>query len=256
MELPESQASHRKSVLFVTMHKAGSVFVGDVLTQLLESTGMPRINLANEAFRVGQSEAEHCVAESHLFARPGYFFGPFRGPYVERFPDLSANKIILQVRDPRDCIVSFFFSIAYSHRVPRTGKGRQKIMERRENAQAIDINDYARETCAQYHHRLDVIRGILERYDDVLLLEYAEMVENFSGWLQRIIDFVGETIDPATIERLHSRASFQVETEDPSRHVRQVTPGDYQRKLTPETQAYLTRELREHLDYFGYQSAS
>jgi len=249
IKLPPT-AGTEASVVFITMHKAASVFVNQVLTGLFNTQGIPAIDFAQFAFDNGLDEGKHCVSAAHLLGKPGYYFGPFRGTYVKDFPDLSGNRLIVQVRDPRDCIVSFYYSVAYSH-VASGDEETATFNEKRETTQNTAINDYALSMCNDYNERLDIIRDIVEKQDDVLILEYADMVERFPQWLDSICRYLGVELPGEVIRNVCRSANFNVR-EDPLQHKRQVTPGDFRRKLTRETQQRMTALLYDHLVYFGY----
>jgi hypothetical protein len=54
-----------------------------------------------------------------LFPSRGCLYAAIRRPpLLEALPHLAAFRVILLLRDPRDCLTSLFFSLAYSHRPP------------------------------------------------------------------------------------------------------------------------------------------
>ena len=85
-ELPPTD-SKKKSVVFITMHKAGSVFTNRVIRDILARVGLVHIDFARTAFSMGLDEAPYCIERSGLLCTRGYYFGAFRGPYVESFGD-------------------------------------------------------------------------------------------------------------------------------------------------------------------------
>ena len=74
----------------------------------------------------------------------------------------------------------------------------------------------------------------------------------FEPWLNKVQAFLGLVFPETAIQQVRASATFGVKEEDVSRHVRQVTPGDHKRKLTPEVQEQLTQILRPQLERFGY----
>ena len=133
------------------MHKAASVFVNQVLSLALECEGITHVDFAREAYTQGVKEWEYCVFKSHLFSTPGYYFGAFRGPYINKFEDLHANRIVVQVRDPRDCIVSLYYSYKFSHGKPGNGVLTNIFNQLRRHAEETDIDKFALEQSKIYN---------------------------------------------------------------------------------------------------------
>ncbi len=250
-ELPKTKSTER-SVVFVTMHKAASVFVNDVLDLALKPEGMVHVDFAFDAFQKGIKEWEYCVSKSHLFSTPGYYFGAFRGPYIDKFEDLSANRIVVQVRDPRDCIVSLYYSYKYSHGEPGEGVLKKIFNRIRKHVEDTEIDDFALEQAKIYSRRLAMITDLCNRYEDYVLLKYERMVLDYEKWEGQLYGFLGVDPFPAVRKKIKALAAFDVKSEDVTQHKRQVTPGDHTRKLKPRTIDQMNEILSEHLVRYGY----
>jgi hypothetical protein len=250
--LPKTSSSD-ESIVFITMHKAGSVFVNSVLNIVSEENGLTPVDFAGEAFRGGVKEWKYCVDKSPLFRERGYYFGAFRGPYVDKFADLSQNRILMQVRDPRDCIVSLYYSYRYSHGAPGKGPLR-KIFDRiRQSTQEKGIDEFALQQAESYAKRLQMISNVRnQNTGKTVLVTYEEMVQDFDGWLDRILGYFELRISEKTRSKLRKMASFNVTDEDQQAHKRQVTPGDHLRKLAPETISRMDEIMNAQLREYGY----
>lgn len=250
-ELPKTKSTEN-SIVFITMHKAASVFVNEVLDLVLMHEGMVHVDFAGEAFQNGVKEWEYCVSKSHLFSTQGYYFGAFRGPYIDKFGDLSANRIVVQVRDPRDCIVSLYYSYKYSHGAPGEGVLKKIFNRIRSHVEDTEIDDFALEQAKTYSRRLAMITDLCNRYEDHILLKYEHMVSDFEKWEGQLYGFLGIDPSPAVRVKVKALATFDVESEDVTKHKRQVTPGDHERKLKPRTVAQMNEILSEHLIRYDY----
>ncbi len=237
-------------MVFITMHKAGSVFVNGVIRDILTGLGLVHIDFAKTAFRKSAFEADYCIERSPLLSMPGYYFGAFRGPYVESFADLSKNRLVVQVRDPRDCIVSLYFSFRYSHPLPGEGELRDRLKHIRSETSAKAIDSFAMDQVRNQAKGMTVIRKVLEHYPETLLLKYEEMVLDFDAWFQKLREFLGVPMSQDDINRY--KTAVLPCHEDVNKHKRQVLPGDFRRKLEIETQEAVTRGLQVHLERFGY----
>ena len=234
------------------MHKAASVFVNQVLELVLANEGLTHVDFAGEAFNNGTKEWEHCVSKSHLFSTPGYYFGAFRGPYIDKFESLSDNRIVVQVRDPRDCIVSLYYSYKFSHGAPGEGVLKKIFNRIRTHVDETDIDSFALEQATTYSRRLSMITDLCGKYDDYTLLTYENMVLDFNVWESQLYDYLN--VDPPKHIRAQvaALATFKVTTEDVTQHKRQVVPGDHKRKLKSETVEKMNGILAGHLTQYGY----
>lgn len=248
-ELPPT-GSTGKSVVFITMHGAGSVFTNRVIGDILARVGMVHVDFARTAFSMGVDVASYCMERSGLLSTPGYYFGAFRGPYVEGFGDLSTSRLVVQVRDPRDCIVSMYFALRYSHSLPGAGEARTMFENTRNEIAAQEIDAYSLTQACQYGHRMAVIAKLLERFPEALLLSYEQMVSDRDAWLRKLCAFLGVSEASQGLDRY--KTEVLPREENVTRHKRQVLPGDHRRKLKIETQEALTHALRVPLERFGY----
>ncbi|HUA53734.1 MAG TPA: sulfotransferase domain-containing protein [Candidatus Sulfotelmatobacter sp.] len=250
LSLPSS-AADPDSWACVTAYKAASSYVGALLGTLLRARGVPQIDLAGEAYKQGVDEATFCIENQDLVGTPGYYFGPFRDSYIKDMPSLRNARVVLHVRDPRDCLVSHHYSVAYSHEIPPTGPIRDDLMHRRQVYLNQGVDQSSLTDCGDFHRIFAALRDLARSHGGLYVSRYEDMVADFGGWLDRLCSFVRCDRLDAVKEALKHQTSFAVR-ENPLNHMRQVTPGDYRRKLTQQTQRALTEQLSDVLEYFGY----
>jgi len=251
--LPET-TSNDPSVVFITMHKAGSVIANEILASLLGPEGLVHVNFATNAFDLGVREQPYCAERVHLLRTPGYYFGAFRQTTSDWFGDLSSNRLIFQIRDPRDCIVSLYFSYRYSHPEPGNGSVTPLFDSLRKEARQSNIDEYAIKKIDEYLKRFRIINSLMDKFQNHILVRYEDMVLCFRQWLSDISDFLGVNPSQETLGALMKLANFDVAKEDVNLHKRQVTPGDFSRKLAPETQKKLTEAFSCYLEKFRYNA--
>jgi len=250
-ELTTAISEH--SIGFVTMHKAGSVFVDRVLSQLTGPMGFEHVDLALQAFQMGKLEHLYCVAQAHTLAKPRCYFGPFRGPYIRKMKELERLRLVVQVRDPRDCIVSLYYSLKYSHPAPAQGPANEMYERNRAIIQTADFETFVQKQARQYAVRMLVLLRMLGNTQQSLLLRYENMVDAPLEWLSLLCRFLHIDMSPQISGWVNEEMSTMGMVEDLSRHKRQMLPGDFRRKLSAGMQYHLTRMLRPHLDAFGYR---
>lgn len=243
--------NRRSSVLFFTIHKAASTYVNQTLRDLLASARYDHVDLAGYSFRNTEQKIDF---HDEYFHPQGLYYGALREPIA--ISPRKKFKTVVQVRDPRDVITSFYFSFVYSHRAPEHEERRKKFEAARKELSLRGIDDYARNLETPTLKTLNRYAEEFFKRDDVLIVHYEDMVNNFPGWLNRIVDYLELPDNRRTrraIDAIKAAANFDVEREDVFKHKRQVTPGDHLRKLQPETIAVMNRAFDS---YFRTMSAT
>lgn len=241
-----------KSIMAVSMHKAGSTIIDNILLDFMQAKGyaIDRISLGVPSSPLPADEVY--VSYQDKMLPDGVYYGVARGPYVSRMPVLKTMKIIMQVRDPRDCITSAYFSYKVSHVPPKDPAQLERFLERRRKLGELDIDQYALSQVASYKTRMTILHDLQQANPDLLLVKYEDMVQNTPVWLDRISGFIGQPLTPELRTALGDKIDFSVGSEDIRRHKRQITPGDHKRKLQNDTIEQMTEALNEQLALFGY----
>jgi hypothetical protein len=154
-----------------------------------------------------------------VLLHPGNVYGGFRmmpAGYAGHEIFRRGPKILM-VRDPRDALVSQYYSNAFSHPIPRKSApgagGAEELELLRRHARLTEIDKFV------LNHAADLQRAFLQ-YE----------------WLKG---------SPTA-------ANIVPMEEDPTAFVRQVTPGDHRKKLRQETIDKLNVLLAPALSCFGY----
>lgn len=244
--------SDLKSLMGVSMHKAGSSVTNGILKTFCRTCGYKVDDISIAAGNSEKSPPEVFVAAQEHMQPTGFYYGMARGPYVKDMPALANLRLVVQLRDPRDCITSAYFSYAKSHVPPKDPERRKKFEARRQNLQQKTIDDFAKDSAANYRMRMQVLSDLLADHPDALVLKYEEMVTDTDAWMNRIAAFLDLPMTDKLRAKLAEKGDFSTKGEDTSKHKRQVTPGDHARKLTPDTIAELNRELGPVMERFDY----
>jgi len=243
---PITPRTNQPSVLFFTIHKAASTYVNQVLRDVLAAARYQHVDLYGYSFRNDQQKA--VFRDEHFYPR-GLYYGALREP-IEVAPEKNC-KTILQVRDPRDVITSFYFSYCYSHVAPHHEERRQRFEQTRQRIRQMGIDEYAVRHHKNIYQSLNTYAQNFFTRPDVLVVHYEDMINDFPRWLDRAIEFLGvrrtKRIQRA-IDTVIRNADFDVDREDVYSHKRQVTPGDHLRKLKPETIDFLNSEFHSYFE--------
>lgn len=255
-EIDESKSGPAFFVLGV--RKSGSSMLNRVAQLLSRFNSYNFVDVAGRLFtnniKVGQWIRDPSFSE---IIYEGNVYGGFRNcPLGIKDNDIfkQAKKILL-VRDPRDALVSEYFSNAYSHSLPATNDGggaRGDLLQQREAALTTPIDGYVlsrarmmRRTVAEY------VPLSTER--NTLLLKYEEIIFAKDAMIQDIIGHFGWLCRPKQLEAILGWVDVKPDQENPKQFIRKVTPGDHQEKLRHETIDQLNKELADVLGVFGYE---
>ena len=252
-----------RNIIAYTTHKAGSMVLHRVLKDICE---LNRIRFFSP--NKSMIPFARIFAGEDFIARKRGCFGPIRFFVPTRA--LGEASIILHLRDPRDVLVSMFYSYCYMH----AGEIEADTGYRKEVA-AAGIDRFVLDMVGEpfYEYRGDYGIGsrykknvgtVLDRYEryvtellgraNTIAVSYEEMVLAFPSWLEKIcraFDLTNPEETRAVVTARHAN-SVAAGEEDVRSHKRKVTPGDHREKLRPETIRRLDQIFAPMLDKLGY----
>ena len=166
---------------------------------------------------------------------------------------INDYKVVLMLRDPRDVLVSFYYSVAYSHGIPvHNRKIAQRRRAARKRALNMTIDEFVLEEANVFLDRYQTYCKELLNKRNVLFVKYEDMIYDFKNWLGRIVEFLDIKVKQETLDTIINKADSGAKKEDITKHKRVVTPGDHKRKLkqtTIEKLNFKYKEIFEKLDY-------
>lgn len=234
------------------VRKSGSTMFNKILAALAKANGINDVNLPGTFFRHGLSVAAWARQDLSPLVRPGNLYTGFRsfpGRLAATDAFRGARKAFMH-RDPRDAIVSQYFSDAFSHDLPE-GAGRQRFLEKREAAQGTQIDAWVIANAPSLGRTLEAFAPLLSD-PACLVLPYEAYVFEKRTLIDRVLDHFGWSVPEERIDALIAEIDVRPEGEDPTRFVRKATPGDHREKLTDATVAELGTILARPLALFGY----
>ena len=195
-------------------------------------------------------------------------FAPLR--YFTRAPRLENGEVIRHLRDPRDLLTSLYVSAAFGHaREPGVFNPSDETRERwrREGIDRFlfgSSHDLGRFAGCTENRDASVAEIFLRKYEsycenllgcpNVILVKYEQLVSDFPGWLAKVGTAFSLSADSINYRNIVARYQneFVTDVEDPNRHKRQITPGDYQKKLCPESIDRLNQLFGTVMEKLGY----
>ncbi len=235
------------------MHKAGSAFAADVVRSVFLDNGWRCYDFATAAFNAGLNELEHVKSKVRYFENKRSFFGPIRAEAVSLVPNLPNLTPIIHIRDPRDCLVSYYYSICFSHVLTGPGPERDRFLRIREYCKSLNVDDFCLEVLTNGDRSFQFLRAAAEANTAAIISRYEDMVADISDWLRNLVARLPVEVGEDKLARLKAENEPPIK-EDIFCHKRQVTPGDFRRKLKLDSQRKLTAFFFDDLKYFGYST--
>lgn len=240
------------------VRKSGSSIMNAMVTSLAKFNKVNYVDVAGLLFGKGVTVAawqnEPGLA---TLLHGGNLFGGFRNAPLglRDHPLVVGSKKILLVRDPRDALVSEYFSNAYSHSIPEEGEGRQLMLENRARALKASITEYVLRQAKIFRSTLNEYREFLAM-PGMRLYHYEDAIMNKRWFLQDICEHFGWTVTDQLLDQILGWADVMPDEERPDNFVRKVTPGDHRDKLDPATIALLNEALAPMLTELGYTATT
>lgn len=187
--------------------------------------------------------------------RPGNAYGGFRD-----FPHGLAKSAVfrqaikvLLVRDPRDAIVSEFYSTRQTHSIPEGANSgaRADMLRRREAARQVTIDEFARAEAAKM---ADTMERFIPLLDDpmLLLLRYEDIIFEKGRMIREVAHHFGWAVQPEQVDAILKWIDVIPAAENPDAFIRKVIPGDHRQKLSGAAIAEIGEPLARAMNAFGY----
>ncbi len=246
VELPEPTPGQKGAYLFAYT-KSGSTLMDNMIFDYCRWVGTACFSLFGQAFAQGIRTSDIKRDALICFRPEGYVYSGFRHYPQFRLP-LENNTVVLLVRDPRDMLVSLYFSIAKSHVIP---KGNSALKAQREQAVQQSIDEFVLKRAGGYLQQFRRYETELDQLN-VRVYRYEDVIYNKDSWLRDLVQVIGLPEKPDLIESIAARFDVVPEQEQEAQHIRQVHPGNHRRKLKPETISEINQTLEPFLSAHGY----
>lgn len=176
-----------------------------------------------------------------------------RSQFSAAVPDYAAHRTFVVIRDPRDTLISWYFSLMYSHKTdkPTVAESRTELQTLSKpdglslmiEKQMLGIEAFQREWLAV----------------GVPVFRYEDMWADQHGEFAKIFDYCKLNISPLRRRYLVHRQSFTLRTfwrlgrPNPKSHFRQGTPGDWKNHFSDDVKRRFKERYGELLVLAGYE---
>jgi len=245
--IPDPKADLVSAYIFA-FARSGSTLLNNMVAAYCQQIDVPTFSLFNTAFDQGVATQDIQKDALICFKKSGYIYTGFR-----HFPVFDLNvtgaPTIWLARDPRDMLVSLYYSVLKSHVIP---KGLVFFKKNREEAENLDINQFVLKKSVIFSNQF---RRYIKKLADsnLKIYRYEDVIYEKEKWLTNVVAKLGLNHDPGLIANIAKHFDVIPDREDENNHVRQVHPGDHKTKLTHQTIQQLNKSLADFLKYFNYE---
>ncbi len=256
VRIPRTSRPDLASCYVFAFPKSGSTMANNIVTGLMQESRVPVVDIPSYIFSKGIDLDTAVFDCQSLFSDSGYCYLGFRKlPAWLRgvLSKLHGPKILL-VRDPRDMLVSKFYSLKFSHLFPKEGTEQfSSLVEMERSYTNLSIDDFCISDVSIY-------RDIYDRYyellgdENVKVIRYEDIIFEKLKFADHICELFSLDIKPDRLKEIVAPWDVRRSGEIPTEHIRQVDPGDYRRKLQASTIGFLNVAFKDFMQKFGYQA--
>lgn len=228
-------------LVFFTYYRCGSQFAKRVIDIVLESQPVvwKRLDFEGYLFHFEPEKGNLFnrfdeISESFKFSNCVY--GPIYHP-VPQLLDHDVHRKVCILRDPRDVLVSHYYSTAFAHTVTsEVGLNRRKKAAEKTVDEFVTCEDAQNEVLERYSVLLEYFVDKVQS-EKCLFIRYEDLMADFSGQVRRL----GDLMEIDISEELLKKNQPEVKTpltgkeEDVRAHNRSGASGQFRKKLMPET---------------------
>ena len=252
--------SDHPSIIHYSLNKSATQYVKKMLTTCAAESEMVPVHIQDYAFAsvlpyLDTLSDEEIQPYKHLFKPRGYLYSAFGG-LVEGIDDLDQYRVVLMTRDPRDILVSDYYSNAYSHPEPTSASSKnQSFYDLRNQALEQTVDEFALAQCDLVAENLRKYRDrLLAQHPHVYVTKYEDMVVDFERWFTDLLAACQLDVSSALKEQLvDQHYALRPRVEDQQSQLRKGVTGDYKNKLGDATIRRLNKELSKVLAYYHYE---
>lgn len=239
------------SIAFISFHKcATSYFTHQVLPNF---RGLNHIDYLRNLYRKNEDNLPGLMADGHVYGvlriqereHPRYDFVN----QLFQEPAFWDMKHIFWTRDPRDILISSYYSFGFSHGFSKDPELAAYQKKRRDRYCNMTLNECVLKEAPKVREKFMHMKRLMDSSDRFIHLKYEEMVLHFDEFFDKLAGFA--PLDGGAYEKLLSD-SRPMNNEDQMSHRRSGAVGDYKNKLDRSTIELLDNELNDVLRAFSY----
>lgn len=251
--------STKTSIIHFSVNKAATQYVKTLLHKIAIDNDLKPVDFNAYAFKTKHPYLDHLSKVEmnkykHIFKPKGYVYSVFGG-VIYNIDDFNSYDIILSIRDPRDILVSSFYSTAFSHDVPPiTSNKREAFIEKRALTKKMGIDQFAIEESNRVYSTFSNYHEMLNRKENnVTVVKYEDMITNHENWLNKLVSNTDIELSLKLKKSfINNYKKTRIKKENKYSHNRKGKSGDFKEKLSPSTIKFLNEKFEMLLKFYGY----
>lgn len=245
-----------KSVYFYTLHKCASTLFGGYFLEHIN--GLKKVDYAAKLYH-GDISSDKEIE----FKRKGYLYGPIRVSAGRRFAEgkylvaqtteiefIKNKTAIFFIRDPRDILVSSYYSFGFTHPYSPVPEMREAQQAQKEYIQSLSVDEYVIQKVDHQVITFERIHELASICENSVVLKYEDMITKFDEFKSNLLRNL--SVDDHVMEELFLR-SRPKNNEDTTSHRRSGIVGGFREKLKPKTIHEINKKLNDVLTKFEYE---
>tara|TARA_R110001599_G_C12274514_1_gene661930 strand:+ start:9515 stop:10690 length:1176 start_codon:yes stop_codon:yes gene_type:complete len=175
-----------------------------------------------------------------------------------QMPQPGQHKAFFVLRDPRDCVVSWYHSARYSHNSAYPIVWLREQLEKRSIGDGLDfMTDWLSQVGYFRAQRSWV--DAKKQGEDFALYRYEDLNRDSRGFIDELFDYLGILLNPEARDTIDQELSFkklsggrEKSDLDIHSHYRKAEIGDWQKYLTGDRLRHFEQVTGDLSEYLGY----
>ncbi len=242
-----------ESVYFYTFHKCASSLFSSYILKNIE--GLCHIDYAEQIYK-GEN------VDNVIFEKEGFIYGPIRLSVSPNYSvyeklvkpastnDFIKNKIaIFLVRDPRDILVSDYYSSGYTHGFSPVEEIQKAQKQRRNQVQSQSVDEFVLDNSSKVLSDFKTVDKLSKACNQGIILKYEDMIDNWDYFTKGLTKYI--EIKEKVLTEIYKRSRPR-EKEFKMSHRRSGKPGNFRSNLNTSTVTFLNTKFEAVLEQFQY----
>ena len=237
-----------RGIVVHSLHKSASMFLYTLFKDVSKRQELPFFSVNNGPANRGDIDSDiqrsFCICPERKFN-----FEEHNYPYIAEIIH------IVQIRDPRDILVSEYYSNAWIHPDNAWSERRKEL---RKVIQTMSIDDYVLEGAEKLGtfgnlplviRYQPILNLSLPSQHQLIIVRYEDMIKDFKTWLTKVMQPF--ELNDILVTEYYEKYQHEFQPKEESlHHKRKMTPGDHREKLRPETIEKLNTIFQDILTQF------
>ena len=245
----------RESFFLFGVHKSGSTLLNAIVSDVCRRAGIPTINLPLACFEknININKKENATQLAKFLQYRGYAYIGARTFWCSNIAfDFTKLRKVLLVRDPRDAVISYYYSDMLSHKIPEGNEGWKELRQSLSAANDVnDLEDYLNSKIAWLNQTYSGYAPLIEGAN-MRIYRYEDVIFYKREWIRNMCDYLEIEISNSDMNTIADKHDLIPAEERPELHIRQVMPGNYKKHFSKKTVDLLNNGLQNVIERFGY----